>query len=370
MALGRFNRRRPGAPRPGAPRSPYSPYGRRRDRRIMQKTVSSQEAEGAPPRGAQARATPPHGSPARATPAQGTPARATPAQGQRALSPAEFAEAVDGASMTPTSIPAIADSSATMLAQVTEDQIDELRRDINAARELQLRMLPSRPPRIPGYECTAFYDACDMLAGDFFQFVEATPNHTGFLVADVSGHGLTAAMLMASCFKTFSIHAREKTSPREVLDKVYRELAPDLPQGRFITAFYAVLNHASGEVKYARAGHNPAFLYQASRKEVLELKQGGLALGLGNPDLFLQRMEEGVTHLLPGSTLLIYSDGITEAHNTSGEQFGEQRLLSTFQQVAHLRSRPMVERLIEDMRAHTQTDINEDDLTLVILKRD
>jgi len=316
----------------------------------MQKTVSSQEAEGIPPRG--------------------TASRAMPTQGQRTLSAVEIARVADPAALIPTEVSEAPDGGGTMLSQVTEDQLDELRRDIIAARELQLRMLPSRPPRIPGYECTAYYDACDMLAGDFFQFVEAAPGHTGFLVADVSGHGLTAAMLMATCFKTFSIHARGKTSPREVMGAVYREMAADMPQGRFITAFYAVLNHASGEVKYARAGHNPGFLYQASHKEVLELKLGGVALGLGNPDLFSERMEEGVAHLLPGSTLLLYSDGITEAHNSRGEQFGEKRLLETFQKVAHLRSRPMVEQLIEDMRAHTQSDINEDDLTLLVLKRE
>lgn len=342
--MSKFLRRR--VPGRGTPIGGSKLLKHRRDRRVMQKTVSDQTTE--------SRVAP-------MAPRPSAPvSRSITTQeivGSPALEPLneEFQEPPTGSGL---------------LAIAQEAQIEELGRDILAARELQLRMLPSKPPRIAGYEATAFYDACDVLAGDFFQFVDINGTHTGFLVADVSGHGLTAAMLMAATLKTFSLHARNELSPRAALSKVFKDLHGDLPPGRFITAFYAVLNHASGELRYARAGHNPAYLWHPERREVVELKENGVALGLGSPDLFEQRTTETAVILPRGSSLLLYSDGITEAHNPHGEQFGEDRLRNLFGEIANLRSRPMVEQVINALREHTTTDVNEDDLTLVVLKRE
>lgn len=351
--MSKFIRRRVAGRRPG------SAYGgkfvpKRRDRRVMQKTVTDGTDNHQPVQSQQ-----PAARNITAQEIVGAPEISEPAEDPHtpALEPLheEFQDPPTGSGV---------------LAIAPEEQIEELRRDILAARELQLRMLPSRPPKIPGYEATAFYDACDVLAGDFFQFVDIGGTHTGFLVADVSGHGLTAAMLMSATLKVFALHARNETSPRTVLHNVFQDLSGDLPPGRFITAFYAILNHRTGELRFARAGHNPAYLWHPEQKSVLELKENGVALGLGSPELFHSRTEEGVTIMPRGASLLLYSDGITEAHNPQGEQFGEDRLRGLFAEIANLRSRPMVEQVINALREHTTTDINEDDLTLVVLKRE
>ncbi|MBI3831003.1 MAG: serine/threonine-protein phosphatase [Planctomycetes bacterium] len=355
--MSKFLRRRIPGRRPGAGATGAHYLNRnRRDRRVMQKTVSNQNTDSgtikAAPSGQQKSIT----------------RNIAPREivGSPALEPLaeEFLDPASGSGvMDP-------QTGSGLQAIATEQQIEEFGRDVLAARELQIRMLPSRPPKIFGYEVTAFYDACDVLAGDFFQFVNVSDGQTGFLVADVSGHGLTAAMLMAATLKTFSFHARGESSPRKVLHKVFTDLRDDLPPGRFITAFYAVLDHASGTLRYARAGHNPAYLWHPERNEIQELKETGVALGLGTPELFESRTEEGATIMPRGAALLLYSDGITEAHNPQGEQFGEERLRSLFAEIANLRSRPLVEQVINALREHTTTDFNEDDLTLVVLKRE
>jgi sigma-B regulation protein RsbU (phosphoserine phosphatase) len=250
-----------------------------------------------------------------------------------------------------------------------EEPMSELAIEINAARELQLKVLPSEPPRIPGYEVTAFYDACDLLAGDFFDFIEPDLGYTGFLVADVSGHGLTAAMIMSAAMKTFSIHARGQRSPRQVLINVHKELENDLPRERFITAFYAILNQSSGKVSFARAGHNSSLLCAGEGAAVEVLRTPGLAIGLGGLKTFSESLQEGETHIPPGGSLLMYSDGLTEAHNLAGDQYGEERLMDVYSSLAGLNSRPLVESLVQDVHTYTETDINEDDVTVLAVKR-
>ncbi len=255
------------------------------------------------------------------------------------------------------------------VSALTEEPMTELGREITAARELQLQMLPSKPPNIPGYEATAFYAACDLLAGDFFYFVDPDAGHTGLLVADVSGHGLTAAMVMAAALKTFSFHARGELSPKNVMVNTYKDLESDLPKGRFITAFYLILNHTNGQIKYARAGHNPSLLCAGNNAPVVELTAPGLAIGLGGVDRFTSHMQEGEAQMDRGAALLLYSDGITEAHNSENEEYGERRLQHALSQTAGKRSRPLIEELIEDLQRFTETDFYEDDVTLLAIKR-
>jgi len=330
-----FRRYKPGRRPSGPNRRPAVPEKkqRNRERRFMRKTVSVEEA---------------------------------PTRGPGLPSDKKSVTRLPTGSAGTSSVDAV---GVEGIAQFPEEQIAELRRDVLAARALQLRMLPSLTPKIPGYEVTAFYDACDVLAGDFFQFVKPGDGETGFLVADVSGHGLTAAMIMAATIKTFSFYARRELSPKTVLANIYQELRDDLPKGRFITAFYAILNHSTGKLRFARAGHNPALICRGTGAAVEELMGKGMAIGLGGPEFFQQCLEENETHMPVGSSLLLYSDGLTEAHNSKGEQFGEDRLKAEFSKRAGERSRPMVEQLIQKMRAHTQSYINEDDLTLMVLKR-
>lgn len=354
--MSKFLRRRVPGRRPSGGTSTHYLNKHRRDRRVMQKTVSNQNTDSTTVTSVSSHQ-------------QKSVTRAIAPReivGAPALEPLaeEFQDPASGSGLMDPQ------TGSGLQAIATEQQIEEFGRDVIAARELQLRMLPSKPPKIFGYEVTAFYDACDMLAGDFFQFVKVSEGQTGFLVADVSGHGLTAAMLMAATLKTFSLHARGESSPRKVLHKVFTELSEDLPPGRFITAFYAVLDHASGTLRYARAGHNPAYLWNPERNEVIELKETGVALGLGSPDLFESRTQESALVMPRGASLLLYSDGVTEAHNPQGDQFGEERLLKLFGQIANLRSRPLVEAIIKELHEHTTVDYNEDDLTLVVLKRE
>lgn len=241
--------------------------------------------------------------------------------------------------------------------------------DLAHARDIQIRMLPSRPPEVPGYEISTFYEPCEMLGGDFFQFAPAGAGRTGFLIADVSGHGTEAAMLMAMALKSFGVRALGRSSPADVLCRVAHDMATDLPRGKFITAFYAILEHDTGKLLYARAGHNPGMLVDAERRSILELTDNGLALGVATPKVFESKLEEGIAMLPLRASILLYTDGLSEARDPSGEPFGEGRLEQTLLREGDQSSQMILDEILEDFRLHTGTGVKEDDVTIVVLKR-
>ena len=241
--------------------------------------------------------------------------------------------------------------------------------NLEAARELLVKLLPSKPPKIPGYEISAFNDACEHLAGDLFKFFAVAEGFTGFLIADVSTHGMEAAIIMSLALKNFSLRAAGRLSPAATLSIVGRDMAGDLPNGKFITAFYAILNHATGELRYARAGHPPALLANAASGQVEELNASGPGLGIGTQEAYRERLGEGSARIASGEMLLLYSDGIVGARNSRGEPFGAPRLMQVLQAQSQQRSRGAITAILKQIHAHLGENPLQDDMTLIIVKR-
>jgi sigma-B regulation protein RsbU (phosphoserine phosphatase) len=253
--------------------------------------------------------------------------------------------------------------------EASAENVQEIHRELAAARAVQIKLLPAKPPTIDGYEVSAFYESCSELGGDMFHFLPAGDGRMGFLIGDVSGHGVGAAMIMAGAMKSFVVRAKDQPSPTSVVVSVCRDLAPDIPPGRFVSAFYGVLEGITGRFCYVRAGHNPPYLYDAQSRKVTELSATGLALGICRPEQFEPRLKEDTVTLKPGGILVLYTDGIVEAQNTEKVLFSEEKLQQIIQENASRSSRRIAEAIITATRQHTGDNPMEDDVTLVVIKR-
>ncbi|MBI3832389.1 MAG: PP2C family protein-serine/threonine phosphatase [Planctomycetes bacterium] len=247
--------------------------------------------------------------------------------------------------------------------------MQEMQKDLAAAREVQLKMLPNKPPLLPGYQVAAFYEPCVALGGDMYNYIDAGPGRTGLLIADVSGHGVEAAMIMSMTMKSFALRGKTHPSPAAVLAAVNADLINDIPSGKFVTAFYAVLEQATGVLRCARAGHNPAMLADPAAHTVQKFEGAGLVLGLAKPEMFAKRLEEYSVQVHPGCAFLLYTDGIVEAQDPYNQQFGDDLLEGVLLEHARSSSHALVDAVVAAVRKHIAGMPVEDDLTIVALKR-
>lgn len=255
-------------------------------------------------------------------------------------------------------------------ASAAADQHQELKMDLAAARKVQLKMLPDKPPDLPGYDIAVYYDACSEVGGDMYSFIEADGGRWGFLIGDVSGHGAQAALIMSMTMQSFSLRGkRSKASTTNVMKAVNDDLDGAIPHGKFASAFYIVLDPATGMLSCARAGHNPALLYQPSKGSIAQLTGGGVALGMVKSEKFAKRMEHYEALLERGGVLVLYTDGIVEAHNSAGDEFGEEALQGLILNAVSSTSQQLVDYVIKRVKAFMGERPVEDDFTLVVIKR-
>ncbi|MDC1141609.1 SpoIIE family protein phosphatase, partial [Planctomycetota bacterium] len=204
-------------------------------------------------------------------------------------------------------------------------------KELQRARSVQLGMLPD-VPTIPGLDFHVHYSACDELGGDFYDFVEVGPFALGIVVADVSGHGLDAALLMASAKKSVQIHGRGRRSPAETLRTVCEDLAAELPTNMFITMFYGVLDLQTFQLRYASAGHNPPILLNHSRQQKLKtLNAKGVVIGSSMKKLIANTLTEETVQLQNGDNFIVHTDGLTEAMSADDTEYGDERLHALLQ---------------------------------------
>lgn len=214
--------------------------------------------------------------------------------------------------------------------KAAEDQArDAQERELALARDVQQHLLPSSFPPLGRVEVEVLSQPSKQLGGDYYDVLPVDDRHHGFVIADVSGKGAPAALMMASCRASLRLCAPGELSPAAVLRRVNRALQPDMPPGMYITLFYGILNLDTLSLRFCRAGHEPALLLRASGGPAELLGDGGMALGMVPDDLFEETLAEGRAVLAPGDMLSLYTDGITEACNVGGEEFGRDRLADT-----------------------------------------
>jgi sigma-B regulation protein RsbU (phosphoserine phosphatase) len=230
-------------------------------------------------------------------------------------------------------------------------------REREEARLIQQALLPKASPYVPGFRISGLSVPAGEVGGDWYDFIAFDDGGYGLVLADVSGKGMAAALLMSATRGMLRSLAYTSKSPAEVLDKLNRLMVDDFPSGRFVTLIYAVLDPAKHRLSFSSAGHLPPLLADGQRWRLLE-SELGMPLGLAKCEF-----SETEVELAPGSHLLLYSDGITEAANPEEEEYGAGRLA---EQV--LRPKVSPEDILADVRRHAARRGLEDDATVILVK--
>jgi sigma-B regulation protein RsbU (phosphoserine phosphatase) len=251
-------------------------------------------------------------------------------------------------------------------ARLLEEQIDRqrLEHELQLASEIQQRFQPTAPPVVAGYELQGISFPCYEIGGDYYDFIEREDGRLIITLGDVSGKGTAAALLMSSLHAAVHAQAASHDSLVDTISAVNRYLADNIPPNRFVTLFYAELNPKTGSLSFLNAGHNPPLIvHQAGTVE--QLSSGGLPLGI-KPDAVFR---EGRTQLHPGDVLVIYSDGVSEAGNPQGEEFGVKRLSDTVTRNIESSASGIRDRIESALTKFSEGTAAADDITLVIVKR-
>jgi anti-sigma regulatory factor (Ser/Thr protein kinase) len=236
-----------------------------------------------------------------------------------------------------------------------------LEQELQVAKLIQQHFLPRSLPDFPGWQVDAHYRPAREVGGDFYDFILLEDGKVGIVIGDVTDKGVPAALVMASTRSVLRAAAQRLGGPGDVLARVNDSLCPDIPENMFVTCLYGVLDPASGRLRFANAGHNLPCLRSGER--VAELRATGMPLGL-MPGM---RYDEAEALLEPGAELLLYSDGLVEAHDGERRMFGTARLTGLLGATGGGR---LIDRLLGALTAFTGPEgEQEDDITLVTLRR-
>jgi sigma-B regulation protein RsbU (phosphoserine phosphatase) len=207
------------------------------------------------------------------------------------------------------------------------------------------------------------------VSGDYFDYIKIDDDRLGVAIADVSGKGVPASLIMAICRSVLRSQAAQNPSPGDVLKKVNRQLYPDIKEDMFISMAYIILDHARNGVTLSRAGHDAPLLYKRETQTVAPLKPPGLVLGIDSGSVFDRMTNDVNVPLERGDVLVLYTDGVTEALDAEGYEFGIERMIQSVRASAADGASAMVTRVIEDVRNFAGSQPQNDDITLIAIRK-
>lgn len=246
----------------------------------------------------------------------------------------------------------------------------DLEKGLESAARCVERILPAKPPCAEGYDFAFIYRSSEKVGGDFFDFIPLDDRNLGIVIGDVSGHGLDAALIMCLSKKVLTLRALDlhPASPSEVLCRVNADLTPDLARRMFVTALYGVLDLATGEFCFARAGHESPIVFGSESPRFVQ--SGGVALGLGIPKYFDQQIRDEKVQLGAGDCVLLVTDGLAECRNEKEATYSRERLLFDCSQVETTQpARSILEGILSPVEAFAGKRPQEDDMTAVLVQR-
>jgi serine phosphatase RsbU (regulator of sigma subunit)/FixJ family two-component response regulator len=233
--------------------------------------------------------------------------------------------------------------------------------ELEEARDIQRGLMPKVIPQIHGYEISGAWRPAHVVSGDYFDVLKFDENRAALCIADVSGKGMPAALLMSNVQAAVKAFASATAAPAELCEKVNRVVCSNTAEDKFITFFYCLLDAATGKLTYANAGHNAPIIIRSDGAS-LQLERGGTVLG-PFPEW---EFEQGETELRPGDRALLFTDGITEIRNTDGEEFGEERLNSLLIANRALGAADLQKAVMSTVSKFGGGDF-QDDATLIVL---
>lgn len=252
------------------------------------------------------------------------------------------------------------------LDHLSAEEKDRLEFELELSSKVQQALLPQQVPEIPGLEVAAFSRPAEIVGGDYFDFIRFGDGAQGLVIGDVAGHGMSASLLMASLQATLRTLAPDHGNPAKVIERLNQLFSHNIQMTSFVTLFLARFDSATNGLTYSNAGHNPPLLHtQRNGEELLSwLPPTGAAIGLVEEFQF----EAETVNLLPGDVLVLYTDGITEAMDPQGEEFGRERLAELVRQGSGWTAQELVWNVRQRLQEFTQGQPLADDTTLIVGK--
>jgi sigma-B regulation protein RsbU (phosphoserine phosphatase) len=245
----------------------------------------------------------------------------------------------------------------------------EHKKALALAGEVQKSLLPQSKPNVHGLDIAGRNVSCDEIGGDYFDFLWRRENPDGpfsVVVGDITGHGVDSALLMTSARAFLRMRASQPGTLSEIVTAMNRHLTRDvLETGRFMTLFYLTVDTRKDRIDWVRAGHDPAILYNPQQDGFVELKGGGVALGVNDAFQYAENRYEGLTN---GQIIAIGTDGIWEAFNKKGKMFGKKRFKDIIRQNARAGADDILNAVYNEINQFIEGQKTEDDITLVIIK--
>lgn len=257
-----------------------------------------------------------------------------------------------------------------MAMQIEKNRLDV---DLGLAHEIQSMLLPKVFPRTDDLDIAATYHPAQKVGGDFYDIFDLGEARIGVAIADVSGKGVPASLVMAICQSNLRHFARSHDSPAEVLRRLNDLLVAEMREDMFVTLVYAVIDLDGGTLVFARGGHELPILVRRDdatglrRADLIEAE--GMALGLAPDTIFASAIEDCHTRFAAGDVFFLYTDGVTEAVNEEGTEFSNARLADTLHSLAGRSAGELNTCILDRVRAFSQNRAPDDDITIVTLKR-
>ncbi len=253
-------------------------------------------------------------------------------------------------------------------AMKEHDQLISIQQDLSVAREIQQGILPKTFPPFPGrkdFDIYASMNAAKEVGGDFYDFFMIDNNRLGFVIGDVSGKGIPAAIFMAVSRTLIRANGLQGAAPGQCLFAVNNLLCNESVSCMFVTVFYGIMNMKTGELEYANAGHNPPYIMKNEGNSIEKLESTGDTI-LGCFEGYKYSSKK--IQLNPNEGILLYTDGITEAFNREQVAYSEERLEALIASLHQLSAQGIINTIVADVTAFAQDEPQSDDITMLMLK--
>jgi serine phosphatase RsbU (regulator of sigma subunit) len=250
------------------------------------------------------------------------------------------------------------------LNDLTRHQRDELLKEVELAAEVQRLFLPRSDPETAGFEIAGAMHPARVVGGDYYDYLARPDGRIRLVIADVSGKGVAAALLMSATAAAVQLETNEPRKLSDIANHLNKELFALQDDGRFVTVLLGEIDPRSGNLRYINCGHNPALLVRADGGDVVWLHASCTPVGMA-PEMDCS-LEE--IRLAPGDIMVWYTDGLTDASNREAKEFGTKRLLESVRQHSGNGAREICDQLWRDVAAFTQRDSLDDDLTVMVIK--
>jgi len=241
--------------------------------------------------------------------------------------------------------------------------------DLEIARDIQRILLPAEAPVINGFQISGINVPARQVSGDYFDYIRVDDERLGVAIADVSGKGVPASLIMAICRSVLRAEAARNPSPADVLRKVNRQLYPDIKEDMFISIAYLILDHERNGITLARGGHDAPLLYKQQSQSVTPIKSPGMVVGIDSGNVFDRITSDFAVPLERDDCLILYTDGVTEALNAEGDEFGLERTTESVRASASDGAQAIVRRVIDDVRNFAGSQPQNDDITLIAIRK-